>query len=38
MWTGGGLCQPICGGPTQRFEEFGAEQWFGMWSAVTLSD
>ena len=22
----------------ERFEEFGAEQWFGVWSAVTPSD
>ncbi len=22
----------------ERFEEYGAEQWFGMWSSVTPSD
>ncbi|GLX48925.1 hypothetical protein Shyhy01_18750 [Streptomyces hygroscopicus subsp. hygroscopicus] len=22
----------------QRYEDWGAEQWFGMWSPVTLSD
>jgi hypothetical protein len=22
----------------QRFEEYGAEQWFGLWSSVTPSD
>jgi hypothetical protein len=22
----------------ERFEAYGAEQWFGMWSPVTLSD
>jgi RimJ/RimL family protein N-acetyltransferase len=22
----------------ERFEEYGAEQWFGVWSSVTPSD
>jgi hypothetical protein len=22
----------------ERFEEYGTEQWFGVWSSVTLSD
>jgi hypothetical protein len=24
-------------GPSERFEEYGVEQWFGVWSSVTPS-